>query len=60
LMIVSTLFDLAISSRSVQDPSFVFQSNMLLVLIALLLTLGAWGYMRTRVIQSLKTLNSEQ
>jgi serine/threonine protein kinase len=49
------VLDWAASSRYLQDPAFVLQSNLLLLFVALLLTAGAWGYVKGRLKTSLST-----
>ena len=36
----------AAASRYLQDPNFVLQSNLLILVVALLLTAGVWGYLK--------------
>ncbi|MFN2577843.1 MAG: protein kinase [Pyrinomonadaceae bacterium] len=46
----------AVRSRYLQDPGFVWQSNLLVVYILLLLALGVWGYAQGRLKTTLSAL----
>lgn len=46
----------AASSRFLQDPGFVLQSNLLVLVVALLLIAGVWGYLRGRLRTTLSAL----
>jgi serine/threonine protein kinase len=43
------VLDWAASSRYLQDPGIVLQSNLLVLVVVLLLMAGVWGYVRTRL-----------
>ena len=53
---VSLMLAAALRSHYLKDPGFVWQSNLLLILVALLLVAGIWGYTRTRLRRTLSAL----
>jgi hypothetical protein len=53
---VSMILSTAVRSHYLQDPGFVWQSNLLLVVVGLLLIAGIWGYTRTRLRTTLSAL----
>jgi inner membrane protein involved in colicin E2 resistance len=46
---ISMVFVAAVRSRYLQDPGFVWQSNLLVIYVVLLLVVGVWGYVRGRL-----------
>jgi hypothetical protein len=53
---VSMILATAVSSHYLKDPGFVWQSNLLLVVVGLLLIAGIWGYSQTRLRTTLSAL----
>jgi len=53
---VSMILAAAVRSHYLKDPGFVWQSNLLLVLIGLLLIAGIWGYSQRRLRTTLSAL----
>jgi MFS family permease len=53
---VNFIFGEAVRAHYLKDPGFVWQSNLLLVVVGLLLIAGIWGYTRTRLRTTLSGL----
>ena len=53
---INFVFLAAVRSRYLQDPGFVWQSNLLVVFVALLLAVGVWGYVQGRLRTTLSAL----
>jgi hypothetical protein len=53
---VSMILAAAVRSHYLKDPGFVWQSNLLLVVIGLLLIAGIWGYSQRRLRTTLSAL----
>jgi serine/threonine protein kinase len=53
---VSMILNAAVRVRYLQDPGFVWQSNLLLVFVGLLLIAGIWGYTQGRLRSTLGAL----
>ena len=53
---VSLILGAAVRSHYLKDPGFVWQSNLLLVVVGLLLIAGIWGYTRSRLRTTLSAL----
>ena len=50
------ILDAAVRTHYLKDPGFVWQSNLLLVLVGLLLVAGIWGYSQRRLRTTLSAL----
>ena len=53
---VSLILGTAVRSHYLKDPGFVWQSNLLLVVVGLLLIAGIWGYTQRRLRTTLSAL----
>jgi serine/threonine protein kinase len=53
---VNFILATAVQSHYLRDPGFVWQSNLLLVLVVLLLIAGIWGYSQRRLRTTLSAL----
>jgi hypothetical protein len=53
---VSMILSTAVRAHYLQDPGFVWQSNLLMVVVALLLMAGIWGYTQRRLRTTLSAL----
>ena len=53
---VNFILGAAVRSYYLKDPGFVWQSNLLLVVVGLLLIAGIWGYTQRRLRTSLSAL----
>jgi uncharacterized membrane protein YjjP (DUF1212 family) len=53
---VSMILAAAVRSHYLKDPGFVWQSNLLLILVGLLLIAGIWGYIQRRLRTTLSAL----
>jgi hypothetical protein len=53
---VSIILATAVRSHYLKDPGFVWQSNLLLVVVGLLLIAGIWGYTQKRLRTTLSAL----
>jgi hypothetical protein len=53
---VSIILATAVRSHYLKDPGFVWQSNLLLVVVGLLLIAGIWGYTQRRLRTTLSAL----
>jgi len=53
---VSMILAAAVRAHYLKDPGFVWQSNLLLVVVGLLLIAGIWGYTQTRLRTTLSAL----
>src|SRR6185295_8947574 len=53
---VSMILASALRSHYLKDPGFVWQSNLLLILVGLLLVAGIWGYTQGRLRTTLSAL----
>ena len=53
---VSMILTAAVRSHYLKDPGFVWQSNLLLVVVGLLLIAGIWGYSQRRLRTTLSAL----
>ena len=53
---VSFILASAVRAHYLKDPGFVWQSNLLLVVVGLLLVAGIWGYTQTRLRTTLSAL----
>jgi serine/threonine protein kinase len=53
---VSMILAAAVRSHYLKDPGFVWQSNLLLVVVGLLLIAGIWGYTQRRLRTTLSAL----
>jgi hypothetical protein len=53
---VSVILATALRSHYLKDPGFVWQSNLLLVVVGLLLIAGIWGYSQRRLRTTLSAL----
>ena len=53
---VSMILGAAVRSHYLKDPGFVWQSNLLLVVVGLLLIAGIWGYSQRRLRTTLSAL----
>jgi hypothetical protein len=53
---VSLILAAAVRAHYLKDPGFVWQSNLLLVLVGLLLIAGTWGYTQRRLRTTLSGL----
>jgi len=53
---VKAILDVAVRSHYLKDPGFVWQSNLLLVVVGLLLIAGIWGYSQRRLRTTLSAL----
>jgi hypothetical protein len=53
---VSMILSTAVRSHYLKDPGFVWQSNLLLVVVGFLLIVGIWGYTQKRLRTTLSTL----
>ena len=53
---VSIILATAVRSHYLKDPGFVWQSNLLLVVVGLLLIAGVWGYTQRRLRTTLSAL----
>jgi hypothetical protein len=45
----SFVFEAAVRTHYLQDPGFVWQSNLLVLYVVLLLIAGVWGYLQGRL-----------
>ena len=53
---VSMILATALRSHYLKDPGFVWQSNLLLIVVGLLLIAGIWGYSQSRLRTTLSAL----
>ena len=53
---VSMILSTAVRVHYLRDPGFVWQSNLLLVVVGILLIVGIWGYTRKRLRTTLSAL----
>ena len=53
---VNFILGTAVRSHYLKDPGFVWQSNLLLVVVGLLLIAGIWGYSQRRLRTTLSAL----
>jgi hypothetical protein len=53
---VYMILSVAVRSHYLQDPGFVWQSNLLLAIVGLLLIAGIWGYSQGRLRTRLSAL----
>src|SRR4030095_1068879 len=53
---VNFILSSAVRTHYLKDPGFVWQSNLLLVVVVLLLTAGIWGYTQGRLRTTLSAL----
>jgi hypothetical protein len=53
---VNFILATAVRSYYLKDPGFVWQSNLLLVVVGLLLIAGIWGYTQKRLRTTLSAL----
>jgi hypothetical protein len=53
---VNFILGAAVRSHYLKDPGFVWQSNLLLVVVGLLLIAGTWGYTQSRLRRTLSAL----
>jgi hypothetical protein len=53
---VNAILGTAVRAHYLKDPGFVWQSNLLLVVVGLLLIAGIWGYTRGRLQTTLSSL----
>jgi uncharacterized membrane protein YjjP (DUF1212 family) len=53
---VSMILATAVRSHYLKDPGFVWQSNLLLIVVGLLLIAGIWGFSQRRLRTTLSSL----